>query len=83
MRPAPGATTATPVPAGSPRSGEHAAADRIHDGTPDVLGADREHHAGQCVMVLGSGDTALGVLIDLARSRRPGPRYHARLGGAK
>lgn len=47
--------------------GERAAADRIHYGTPDVLGVDREQYAGQRVMVLGSGDTALGVLIDLAR----------------
>lgn len=34
---------------------------------PDVLGADRGRYAGRRTMVLGSGDSALGNLISLAR----------------
>ncbi len=47
--------------------GERAAADRIRYGMPDVLGADRGRYAGRRTMVLGSGDSALGNLISLAR----------------
>lgn len=63
-------TWGNPSPAGAsglPAPGERAAAGRIRYGMPDVLGADRERYAGRRVMVLGSGDSALGTLIDLAR----------------
>jgi thioredoxin reductase len=52
---------------GLPAIGERAASDRIRYGMPDVFGADRARYAGRRVMVLGSGDSALGILIDLAR----------------
>jgi thioredoxin reductase len=63
-------TWGNPNPAGAsglPAPGEREAADRIRHGMPDVLGADRGRYAGRRVMVLGSGDSALSVLIDLAR----------------
>ena len=34
---------------------------------PDVLGRDRKRYAGRTVAVLGSGHSAIGALIDLAR----------------
>jgi hypothetical protein len=65
-----------PSPAGASglaASGERAAADRIRYGMPDLLGAERGRYAGRRVMVLGSGDSALGVLIDLARLATEAP----------
>lgn len=47
--------------------GERAASEHIRYGMPDVLGADRGRYAGRRTMVLGSGDSALGNLISLAR----------------
>ncbi len=47
--------------------GERAASEHIRYGMPDVLGADRDRYAGRRTMVLGSGDSALGNLISLAR----------------
>ena len=52
---------------GLPAIGERGVADRIRYGMPDILGADRGRYAGRRIMVLGSGDSALGSLIDLAR----------------
>ena len=52
---------------GLPALGEQSAAARIRYGMPDVLGEERVRYAGRRVMVLGSGDSALGTLIDLAR----------------
>jgi thioredoxin reductase len=52
---------------GLPALGEQAASERIRYGMPDVLGEERSRYAGRRVMVLGSGDSALGTLIDLAR----------------
>ncbi len=46
--------------------GERAAADRIHYGIPDVLGADRARYAGKGVLVVGSGHSAFNVLGELA-----------------
>jgi thioredoxin reductase len=57
-----------PNPAGAsglPAVGEEAAADRIRYGMPDVLGADRDRYAGKRVLVVGSGHSAIGTLIDL------------------
>jgi thioredoxin reductase len=62
-------TWARPNPAGAsglPALGEEAAADRIRYGMPDVLGADRRRYADQRVLVVGSGHSAIGTLINLA-----------------
>lgn len=53
--------------------GEHAAADHVHYRIPDVLGADRARYAGRRTMVLGSGDSALGILINLAHLAEQAP----------
>ena len=57
-----------PSPAGASglsALGEAAATDRIRYGMPDVLGADRDRYAGKRVLVVGSGHSAIGTLIDL------------------
>ena len=62
-------TWGNPSPAGSsglPAIGEHQAADRIRYGMPDVLGADRARYAGKRIIVVGSGHSAIGTLINLA-----------------
>ena len=53
--------------------GEAAAAERIHYGIPDVLGADRDRYVGQRVLVVGSGHSAFNVLNDLAEISRTHP----------
>jgi len=63
-------TWGSPSPAGAsgtPAVGEREAADRIRHGMPDVLGADRAHYSGKRVLVVGSGHSAIGTLLDLAR----------------
>jgi len=72
-------TWSSPNPAGAsglPAPGERAAADRIRYGMPDVLGRERGRYAGRRVMVLGSGHSATGTLIDLAElaAQAPGTR---------
>ena len=60
----------SPNPAGVdglPAIGEEALAGRIAYAMPDVLGAERARYAGKSVAVLGSGHSAVGTLIDLAR----------------
>ncbi len=60
----------SPNPAGAnglAAIGEHELQDRITYGMPDVLGRDRARYAGRRVAVLGSGHSAIGTLIDLAR----------------
>lgn len=47
--------------------GEHAAADRIFYGIPDVLGRHRARYEGRRVLVVGSGHSALNALLDLAQ----------------
>ncbi len=47
--------------------GEQAAADRIFYGIPDVLRALRPRYANRHVLVVGSGHSALNVLLDLTR----------------
>ncbi|MEM9682061.1 MAG: NAD(P)-binding domain-containing protein [Pseudomonadota bacterium] len=69
-------TWTTPNPAGAnglPALGEEAASDRIHYGMPDVLGAERERYAGRSILVVGSGHSAVGTLIDLAVLAREEP----------
>ncbi|MFO1087586.1 MAG: NAD(P)-binding domain-containing protein [Reyranellaceae bacterium] len=60
----------TPNPAGADglqAIGERDVQDRIAYGMPDVLGRERARYAGRIVAVLGSGHSAIGTLIDLAR----------------
>jgi thioredoxin reductase len=52
--------------AGIPARGEHAAADRIVYGIPDVVGADRARYANKRVAVVGGGHSAASALLDLA-----------------
>ena len=62
-------TWASPNPAGAaglPAMGERQAANRIRYGMPDVLGSERARYEGRRVMVLGSGHSAMGSLLDLA-----------------
>ncbi|MDG4766846.1 flavoprotein [Solwaraspora sp. WMMD406] len=61
---------------GLPAIGEPAAADRLDFSLPDVLGTDRDAHAGRHTVVVGAGHSAantLLALVELAR-RHPGTR---------
>jgi hypothetical protein len=63
-------TWRTPNPLGAnglPAHGEAEAAGLIDHALPDVLGADRHHHAGRHTIVVGSGHSAANTLLDLAR----------------
>lgn len=69
-------TWGSPSPAGAsgmPAVGEREAAERIRHGMPDVLGADHGRYAGKRVLVVGSGHSAVGTLIDLARLAEQAP----------
>lgn len=55
---------------GLPALGEGALRERIRYGIPDVLGRDRDSYAGARVMVVGSGHSAINVLLDLINLRR-------------
>jgi thioredoxin reductase len=69
-------TWTSPNPAGAdglPAIGEHAAADRMFYGIPDVLGALRPRYAGRTTMVVGSGHSALNALIELAKLKASAP----------
>ncbi|MFE0758440.1 NAD(P)-binding domain-containing protein [Inquilinus sp. NPDC058860] len=69
-------TWSSPNPAGAgglPAIGERAAATRIRYGMPDVLGRERDRYAGRRVLVLGSGHSATGTLLDLADLTRQVP----------
>lgn len=50
---------------GLPAIGESALRQRIAYGLPDVKGQDRSRYAGARVMVVGSGHSAINVLLDL------------------
>jgi thioredoxin reductase len=63
-------TWRTPNPLGVnglPAHGEPDAADVIDHALPDVLGTDRDAHAGKHTIVVGSGHSAANTLLDLAR----------------
>ncbi|KGM33744.1 hypothetical protein P409_14165 [Inquilinus limosus MP06] len=69
-------TWSSPNPAGAgglPAIGERAAATRIRYGMPDVLGGERDRYAGRRVLVVGSGHSATGTLLDLADLAREAP----------
>ncbi|MBI1280327.1 MAG: FAD-dependent oxidoreductase [Anaerolineaceae bacterium] len=58
-----------PNPLGSgglPAVGEKSQADHILYGIPDVLNSQRERYANRRVMVVGSGHSAINVLLNLA-----------------
>jgi hypothetical protein len=62
-------TWGNPGPAGAsglPAPGEREAAGRIRYCMPDVLGVERVRYAGRRVLVVGSGHSAIGTVIDLA-----------------
>jgi len=66
----------SPNPAGAnglPAIGEREAQDRIAYGMPDMLGRDRVRYAGRRVAVLGSGHSAIGTLLDLAKLKEEAP----------
>jgi hypothetical protein len=58
---------------GLPAAGEAALAGSIFHGMPDVLGQAREHFAGKRVLVVGSGHSAAGSLIALAKLAEQAP----------
>jgi len=69
-------TWSSPNPAGAgglPAIGERAAAARIRYGMPDVLGRERQRYAGRRILVVGSGHSATGTLLDLADLAREAP----------
>lgn len=58
---------------GLPVEGETEAGDRIAYGIPDVLGRDRAGYAGQRVLVVGGGHSAINVALDLLRLQQEAP----------
>ena len=52
---------------------DEAVARHISYAMPDVLGVDRRRFAGRTVGVLGSGHSAIGTLVDLARLQETEP----------
>jgi hypothetical protein len=52
---------------GHPALGERGLADHVFYGIPDVLDSMRSRYAGRRVLVVGSGHSAMNVLLDLAR----------------
>jgi thioredoxin reductase len=69
-------TWSSPNPAGAnglDAIGEPEASGHIAYGMPDVLDRDRTRYAGKTVAVLGSGHSAVGTLIDLARLKDSAP----------
>jgi hypothetical protein len=66
----------SPNPAGAnglPAIGEADVAARIRYGAPDVVGTLRDRYAGKLIAVLGSGHSAIGALLDLARLKDEAP----------
>ncbi|MPY73012.1 MAG: FAD-dependent oxidoreductase [Alphaproteobacteria bacterium] len=58
---------------GLPAAGETELTDRIAYGIPDVLGAERARYAGRRVLVVGSGHSAINVVLDLLRLQETAP----------
>lgn len=58
---------------GLPAHGEAACAQWIAYGIPDVLGRDRDRYANKTVLVVGSGHSAINVLLDLLTLRQDAP----------
>jgi hypothetical protein len=53
---------------------ERAAAAHIRYGLPNVLGPERERYAGRTTAVVGSGYSAINVILDLAELRAARPK---------
>ena len=65
-----------PNPAGAgglPAIGEAESKDHILYGMPDVLGVERPRYAGRRVLVIGSGHSAMNVILDLASLKQQEP----------
>lgn len=58
---------------GLPALGELSVANQISYGMPDILGKDRARYAGRRVLVVGSGHSAAGNLIALAKLAESAP----------
>lgn len=58
---------------GLPVEGEREFGDRISRGIPDVLGCDRTTYAGERVLVVGGGHSAINVALDLLRLQEASP----------
>jgi hypothetical protein len=58
---------------GLPAHGEPEAAGLIDHALPDVLGTDRDAHAGRHTIVVGSGHSAANTLLNLARLAETAP----------
>lgn len=58
---------------GLPVPGERANADRIAYGIPDVQGGVRDLYAGARVLVVGSGHSAINVVLDLLNLQQSAP----------
>lgn len=54
-------------------AGERANADRIAYGIPDVLARERDRYAGARVLVVGSGHSAINVVLDLLSLQKSAP----------
>lgn len=52
---------------GTPAPGENLYADRIAYGMPDVLGVVRKNYAGKRIAVIGSGYSAINVILDITK----------------
>jgi hypothetical protein len=69
-------TWRTPNPLGVnglPVHGEDECVEHIAYGIPDVLGADRDRYQGKRVLVVGSGHSAINVVLDLLALREEHP----------
>lgn len=69
-------TWTTPNPIGSsglPVSGESDCRDRIAYGIPDVLGTARDLYRDKAIMIVGSGHSALNVLLELTELQETSP----------
>lgn len=58
---------------GLPAQGETACAQWLAYGIPDVLGRDRARYANKTILVVGSGHSAINVLLDLLVLREAAP----------
>ncbi len=69
-------TWGNPNPAGAsglPAAGERKARNLIRYGMPDVLGSERSRYAGRRTLVVGTGHSAIGTIIDLCQLATDAP----------
>lgn len=62
---------------GLPAIGEKRHQDRIAYGIPDVTGTEKSRYANKRVMVVGSGHSAINVLLELASLQEDSPQTQA------